>query len=138
VLLLAASGTAVGQEDPDLAKIFVERGVQGTIIIRSLDGSTAFGHNEGRARERFIPASTFKIPNWCVETAGKTWLFATNPGNSDSWRRLDAATFGSHSIRLADLNRDGRIDMFGANWNTALDPRGAPVEIWINQGRTGK
>jgi len=58
-----------------------------------------------------------------------------NLPNESAWRRIDIAATGSHSMRLADLNGDGRIDLFGANWNAALDPRGAPVEIWINQGQ---
>ncbi len=56
-----------------------------------------------------------------------------NGGRGESWRRVDIASTGSHSMRLADLNGDGRVDLFGANWNAALDPRGAPPEIWINR-----
>ncbi len=59
-----------------------------------------------------------------------------NGGRGESWRRIDIASTGSHSMRLADLNADGRVDLFGANWNGDLDPRGAPPEIWINHGTT--
>jgi beta-lactamase class D len=38
----------------------------GTIVISSLDGKTAYVHNDARAAERFLPASTFKIPNTLI------------------------------------------------------------------------
>lgn len=53
-------------EDPDLTRIFEERGVEGTMIIASLDGSRVFTHNAPRASRRFLPASTFKIPNTLI------------------------------------------------------------------------
>ncbi len=53
-------------EDPDLAKLFLDRGVEGTIIISSLDGKTNYIHNNLRAETRFIPASTFKIPHTLI------------------------------------------------------------------------
>ncbi len=39
------------------------------------------------------------------------------------------STQGSHNIRVADFNDDGRPDVAGANW------QGPPVEVWLNQGR---
>jgi len=63
LLLVVASAAALAQEDPDLARIFADRGATGTIVMRSLDGSVAYVHNQSRAKEPFIPASTFKIPN---------------------------------------------------------------------------
>jgi len=62
LLLVVASAAALAQEDPDLARIFADRGATGTIVMRSLDGSVAYVHNQSRAKEPFIPASTFKIP----------------------------------------------------------------------------
>ncbi len=56
-----------------------------------------------------------------------------NHGKGGSWERVDIADTGSHSMRIADLNGDGAPDLFGANWNTEADPRGAPVEIWLNE-----
>jgi beta-lactamase class D len=53
-------------EDSDLAKLFQERGIKGTMIISSLDGKTSYIHNAVRSRERFIPASTFKILNTLI------------------------------------------------------------------------
>ena len=58
-----------------------------------------------------------------------------NLGRGLNWERRDPASTGSHSMRIADLNGDGLPDLFGANWNSEADPRGAPVEIWINDWR---
>jgi beta-lactamase class D len=53
-------------DDLDLAKLFKDRGVEGTIIISSLDGKINYVHNSDRSETRFIPASTFKIPNTLI------------------------------------------------------------------------
>lgn len=53
-------------EDPDLAKLFRDKQLTGTIVIASLDGKTTYTHNDARANARFIPASTFKIPNTLI------------------------------------------------------------------------
>ncbi|MCX5812352.1 MAG: class D beta-lactamase [Proteobacteria bacterium] len=56
----------VHADDPDLAKLFKDRGVEGTIVISSLDGTTNYVHNSQCSEARFIPASTFKIPNTLI------------------------------------------------------------------------
>jgi beta-lactamase class D len=53
-------------DDADLAKLFQERGVEGTIIISSLDGKFSYIHNADRSHRRFVPASTFKILNTLI------------------------------------------------------------------------
>jgi len=53
-------------DDTDLAKLFQDRGVEGTIIISAFDGKTKYIHNTLRSENRFIPASTFKIPNTLI------------------------------------------------------------------------
>lgn len=50
-------------EDQDLAKLFTQAGIEGTIVIASLDGDREFIHNDSRANQRFAVASTFKILN---------------------------------------------------------------------------
>jgi len=54
---------------PDLGRLFAERSVEGTIVISSLDGRTEYVHNPARAAQRFLPASTFKIPNSLIALA---------------------------------------------------------------------
>ena len=53
-------------QDDDLARLFSDRNLTGTLIIESLDGKTLYRHNPERSEERFIPASTFKIPNTLI------------------------------------------------------------------------
>lgn len=53
-------------DDADLAKLFQDRGVAGTIVISSLDGKMRYVHNSHRSETRFVPASTFKIPNTLI------------------------------------------------------------------------
>ena len=50
-------------DDPDLTKLFHEKGVSGVMIISSLDGNIEYTHNAAEADVRRSPASTFKIPN---------------------------------------------------------------------------
>lgn len=58
--------TAVHAEDADMAELFQQRGVKGTVVITSLDGENEYIHNASRANKKFIPASTFKIPNTLI------------------------------------------------------------------------
>jgi beta-lactamase class D len=60
--LIAASSYG----DDDLAKLFLDRGVEGAILIARLDGKVNYVHNPRRSEARFIPASTFKIPNTLI------------------------------------------------------------------------
>ena len=66
--------------DPALAELFSQQGVQGTIVMSSLNGGKTFIHNDLRAGQRFSPASTFKIPNTLIALeekvlAGKDDIF---------------------------------------------------------------
>ncbi len=65
VLLLLVTAICYAQ-DTDLARLFQERDVEGTIIISSLDGKRNYVHNKGRAETRFVPASTFKVLNTLI------------------------------------------------------------------------
>ena len=66
-LLIAMSfSAAVHAEDPDIARLFSEAGVEGTMVITTLDGGEAYVHNEARAERRFSAASTFKIFNTLI------------------------------------------------------------------------
>lgn len=53
-------------EDLDLTNIFKSKKLNGTIVISSLDGTQTYIQNEERANKRFLPASTFKIPNTLI------------------------------------------------------------------------
>ena len=47
-----------------------------------------------------------------------------NAGGGTSWTMSVIATTGSHNIRAADIDRDGDIDIVGANWESG------PIELW--------
>lgn len=50
----------------DLDSLFASYGVKGTILIQRGEGDTTWMHNEARANEGFLPASTFKIVNTLI------------------------------------------------------------------------
>ena len=50
-------------EDQDISNIMQSHGVEGTVVISSLDNDTNYIYNKARANKRLSPASTFKIPN---------------------------------------------------------------------------
>src|SRR5688572_1047478 len=51
------------REAPELEKLFAEKGVQGTFALLDSETDTIIVSNEARAKQRFTPASTFKIAN---------------------------------------------------------------------------
>ncbi|NTU96962.1 MAG: class D beta-lactamase [Chlorobiaceae bacterium] len=53
-------------EDRELAELFRQRGVEGTMVIRSQETKKSFVHNDRRANHRISPASTFKICNTLI------------------------------------------------------------------------
>jgi len=52
-----------------------------------------------------------------------------NEGKGLKWRQQVVATTGLHNLRLADIDRDGDIDILGANWGGSYHP----VELWRNR-----
>lgn len=66
VLVLAIASPPARSEDSALARLFAEKKVDGTIVIADLTGAKTYVHNERRAREPFVPASTFKILNTLI------------------------------------------------------------------------
>ena len=61
-------------------------------------------------------------------------LFQKSAGaftNEDIWDE------GSHALAAGDLDGDGRPELFGANWNSAEAPDGAPARIWWNRTTGG-
>jgi beta-lactamase class D len=69
LLSLLGCGTTASQkasalsERESFAKLFADAGATGTLVIRDSVSGQTFVHNAERARQRFVPASTFKIPN---------------------------------------------------------------------------
>ena len=51
-----------------------------------------------------------------------------NYGQGSYWKKQSLSENGSHSMRLFDMDNDGDIDLFGANWSGDYQP----VELWEN------
>jgi len=59
-------------------------------------------------------------------------LVFLNLGNGNSWQEQALSRTGSHAIRLADLDGDGDLDLFGANWKSVAQDSLAYIEVWRN------
>ncbi|MDD2769020.1 MAG: class D beta-lactamase [Methylococcus sp.] len=69
-VLFACTVHAAGWKDSrEVGDIFRQAGVQGTFVVYDVSAQTFTGHDRGRAETRFIPASTFKIPNTLIGLA---------------------------------------------------------------------
>lgn len=86
-------------EQPAYAALFENEGVTGTFVLYDATQNTFQVHNRSRACQRFIPASTFKIPNTLIalETGAVTSVDETLPWDGeerwyDAWNQ-------NHSIR---------------------------------------
>ena len=64
VMLLASQAQAHDwRESPAVGELFQRAGMKGTFVLYDVAARTYRGHDETRANQRFVPASTFKIPN---------------------------------------------------------------------------
>lgn len=66
VALLAWPASIWGQQwqdQPAISDLFEKAGVTGTFVVYDYEAGRLMGHNQARAETRFLPASTFKIPN---------------------------------------------------------------------------
>ncbi|MFO7628666.1 MAG: class D beta-lactamase [Prochlorococcaceae cyanobacterium] len=63
----AAAGAAAAaepwREQPAVAALFRQAGLEGTFVLLDERSGALRGHNQSRAEQRFSPASTFKIAN---------------------------------------------------------------------------
>lgn len=64
LFLLALPFTA--SADESISQLYKIHNTKGTLIISSLDSKVEYTHNEKRAKERFSPASTFKVLNTLI------------------------------------------------------------------------
>lgn len=54
------------EANPAMAEVFAKAGVQGTFVLYDVEAKRLSGFNAQRANTRYIPASTFKIPNTLI------------------------------------------------------------------------
>ena len=96
-LLLASSQPAsvrTYQEVPELSAIFQKHGAQGTFVLLDIATDIAFVSNETRAKQRFTPASTFKIANsligldtGAVKSVDEVLPYGGKPQRFKTWER---------------------------------------------------
>ena len=61
--LPTAAGASPWRDEPSVAALFGDAGVEGTFVLLDEGSGELRGHNRSRAKQCFSPASTFKIPN---------------------------------------------------------------------------
>jgi beta-lactamase class D len=67
LLTLPTAATATPwREEPAVAALFRDAGVEGTFVLLDEGSGELRGHNRSRAEQRVSPASTFKIPNTLI------------------------------------------------------------------------
>ena len=54
-----------------------------------------------------------------------------NEGDSLHWKHQIVATTGGHNLRVADIDKDGAIDIISSNWESP-QYKYHPLEIWMN------
>ena len=94
------------EERPDFARAFQEAGVTGTFVLYDPQAARVLVHDSSRARERFLPASTFKIPHSLIaletgavaDTAEVFWWDGTERSVAAWNRDHTLATAFEHSV----------------------------------------
>ena len=65
-LTFHSTSIAGWKESPEIGQIFKSAEVHGTFVLYDVTANAYIGHDKARAEKRFIPASTFKIPNTLI------------------------------------------------------------------------
>lgn len=96
-LALSACALAHGAEWSDSAavgRLFKEAGVQGTFLLYDVEADRYTVHNRARAETRYIPASTFKLPNTliglsvgAVDSVDQVLPYGGKPQQIKGWER---------------------------------------------------
>jgi beta-lactamase class D len=61
-----AAAASPWRDEPSVAALFRDAGVEGTFVLLDEGSGELRGHNRSRAEQRFSPASTFKIPHTLI------------------------------------------------------------------------
>lgn len=96
MLLLSTAAQAMSfEENQAVAEVFQKAKVNGTFVLYDVAKQRLIGYNPKRAETRFLPASTFKIPNSLIglETGAVRsvdevfWHYDGGPTFLDSWKK---------------------------------------------------
>ncbi len=82
------------QESAEVAQLFHTTEVTGTFVLYEVTAQRLIGHNRARAETRFVPASTFKIPNTliglsvgAVKTVDEVLPYGGKPQPIKTWEK---------------------------------------------------
>jgi beta-lactamase class D len=82
------------EHSPELERLFNEAGITGTFVLFDVSADRRLVHNLPRSEKRFIPASTFKIPNsliglatGAVESVDEVLPYGGKPQYLKSWEQ---------------------------------------------------
>lgn len=64
--LPTAAAASPWRDEPAVAALFRDAGVEGTFVLLDEGSGELRGHNRSRAQQRFSPASTFKLPHTLI------------------------------------------------------------------------
>jgi beta-lactamase class D len=92
---LALHGCSTNWKDSaEVAELFESAGVAGAFVLYDVDAGRFIGHNQTRAKVRFVPASTFKIPNsliglsvGAVKSVDDVLPYGGKPQPFDAWEK---------------------------------------------------
>ncbi|RJF91637.1 class D beta-lactamase [Noviherbaspirillum saxi] len=65
-LAVSAVHAATPLQQTDIAAVFKQENLEGTFVLLNAQNGEIVRHNPERSRQRFLPASTFKIPNTLI------------------------------------------------------------------------
>lgn len=147
LLLFSSQAYALDwQDSPEVGQLFKAAGVEGTFVVYDTAAQRLVGHDQVRANTRFIPASTFKIPNTliglsvgAVSSVDEVLPYGGKPQPFKAWERdmslRDAISASNVAIYRELARRIGlegmrdhvaRIDYGSAEIGTKVD------DFWLS------
>ncbi|MEM1218502.1 MAG: class D beta-lactamase [Bacteroidota bacterium] len=143
----SSSSGATSFSEELLSAVFEESGVNGTIVLLDANSGQRYIHNPERAREEFLPASTFKIPNTLIaletgvtnETETFTWdgtertIEAWNRDQtlSSAFRNSVVWVYQDLARRVGEEEMQLRVDYLGYGNS---DISGGIDQFWLSGG----
>jgi beta-lactamase class D len=98
------------EEHAGIAKAFAEAGAAGAFVAFDVSGDRFAGHDEKRAKTRFVPASTFKIANsliglsaGAVKSVDEVLPYGGKPQPFDTWE---------HDMSLRDAIKISNVPIY--------------------------
>lgn len=95
LVLLVLQGCSTNWKDSqEVGELFKSANVTGTFVLYDVDADTLTDHNQTRSKVRFVPASTFKIPNTMiglsvesVKSVDDVLPYGGRPQPFDAWEK---------------------------------------------------